>query len=100
MMSEPEIPGESPPMDILLDIPLQLSVELGRTRMTVSEVLRLGRGSVVELTKAAGEALDIFVNDRLVARGEAVVVGERYGVRITEIHNTSERHRPGARAEG
>lgn len=98
-MSEPET-GESPPMDILLDIPLQLSVELGRTRMTVSEVLRLGRGSVVELTKAAGEALDIFVNDRLVARGEAVVVGERYGVRITEIYNTSERGRPGVRAEG
>ncbi len=99
-MSEPETPGESPPMDILLDIPLQLSVELGRTRMTVSEVLRLGRGAVVELTKAAGEALDIFVNDRLVARGEAVVVGERYGVRITEIHNMGDRGRAAARAEG
>jgi flagellar motor switch protein FliN/FliY len=99
-MSEAENAGATPPMDILLDIPLQLSVELGRTRMTVSEVLRLGRGSVVELTKAAGEALDIFVNDRLVARGEAVVVGERYGVRITEIHNVNERARAGARAEG
>ncbi len=76
-------------MDVLLDIPLQLSVELGRNRMPISEVLRLGRGSVVELSKAAGEALDIYVNDRLVGRGEAVMVGERYGVRITEIHQAA-----------
>ena len=72
-------------LELLLDVPLQLSVELGRRRMTVSEVLELGAGSVVELSKSSGEALDIYVNDRLVARGEAVVVGERYGVRVSEI---------------
>jgi flagellar motor switch protein FliN len=95
-MAETKAPeGKEGSMDLLLDIPLQLSVELGRTRMSISEVLRLGRGSVVELSKAAGEALDIYVNDRLVARGEAVMVGERYGVRITEVHNVGER-----RAEG
>ncbi len=72
-------------LELLLDVPLQLSVELGRRRMTVSEVLELGAGSVIELSKSSGEALDIYVNDRLVARGEAVVVGERYGVRVSEI---------------
>jgi flagellar motor switch protein FliN/FliY len=72
-------------LELLLDVPLQLSVELGRRRMTVSEVLELGAGAVIELSKSSGEALDIYVNDRLVARGEAVVVGERYGVRVSEI---------------
>jgi len=80
-------------MDLLLDIPLQISVELGRRRMTVAEVLALGSGSVVELTKTAGEPLDIYVNDRLVAKGEAVMVGEKYGVRITTIESPSERTR-------
>ena len=73
-------------LDLLLDVPLMLSVELGRCRMAVAEVLRLGPGSVVELQKPVGDALDIYVNERLVARGEAVMVGERYGVRITEVH--------------
>jgi len=89
------VPEDLSPMDLLLDIPLQLSVELGRCRMVVSEILRLGRGSVVELSKPAGEALDIYVNDRLVARGEAVMIGERYGVRITEIHHPGEKNRTG-----
>ena len=90
---------ENTPMDLLLDIPLQLSVELGRRRMPIAEVLRLGPGSVVELSKAAGEALDIYVNGRLVAKGEAVMVGERYGVRITEIQNINERARQAHSAE-
>lgn len=72
-------------MDILLDVPLQISVELGRRRMMLADILNLGAGSVVELGKASGEALDVYVNDRLVARGEAVTIGERYGVRITEV---------------
>jgi flagellar motor switch protein FliN len=76
-------------LDLLRDVPLLLSVELGRCRMPVSEVLRLGPGSVVELQKSAGESLDIYVNERLVARGEAVMVGERYGVRITEVQPTA-----------
>ena len=85
-------PGEGhPPMDLLMDIPLQVTVELGRRRMPISDILALGPGSVVELSKTAGEPLDIYVNDRLVARGEAVLVGDRYGVRITEVFT------PGAR---
>jgi len=84
---------EAPAMDMLLDIPLRISVELGRQQMTVADILGLGSGSVVELDKAAGEALDIYVNGRLVARGEAVMVGDRYGVRITEIQSRGERAR-------
>jgi flagellar motor switch protein FliN len=74
-------------MDLLLDVPLLISVELGRKRLTISEVLKLGVGSVVELEKLAGEPLDIFVNEHLVARGEAVMIGDRYGVRITAIES-------------
>jgi flagellar motor switch protein FliN/FliY len=76
---------DGPGIDLLLDVSLEVSVELGRRRMTIADVLNLGAGSVVELSKPSGEALDIFVNDRLVARGEAVMVGERYGVRLTEV---------------
>jgi flagellar motor switch protein FliN/FliY len=98
-MKMPGIKDDRTSMDLLLDIPLQLSVELGRRRMPIAEVLQLGPGSVVELTKAAGESLDIYVNDRLVAKGEAVMVGERYGVRITEIQNPNERARQVSNAE-
>jgi len=88
--------AESPPsgerrMDLLLDVPLDLSVELGRARMTIQDLLGLGPGSVIELDKVAGEALDILVNDRLVARGEAVVVNDKFGIRITDIVSQSER---------
>ena len=88
--------AESPPsgerrMDLLMDVPLDLSVELGRARMTIQDLLGLGPGSVIELDKVAGEALDILVNDRLVARGEAVVVNDKFGVRITDIVSQSER---------
>jgi len=78
-------------LDLLLDVPLELSVELGRTRMSIQDLLGLGPGSVIELDKIAGEALDILVNDRLVARGEAVVVNDKFGVRITDIASQSER---------
>lgn len=84
-------PGEHRRLDLLLDVPLDLSVELGRTRMTIQDLLGLGPGSVIELDKIAGEALDILVNDRLVARGEAVVVNDKFGVRITDIVSQSER---------
>lgn len=83
--------GEQRRLDLLLDVPLELSVELGRTRMTIQDLLGLGPGSVIELDKVAGEALDILVNDRLVARGEAVVVNDKFGVRITDIVSQSER---------
>lgn len=78
-------------LELLLDVPLDLSVELGRARMSIQDLLNLSPGSVVELDKIAGEPLDILVNDRLVARGEAVVVNDKFGVRITDIVSPSER---------
>jgi flagellar motor switch protein FliN len=72
-------------LGFVLDVPVRLSVEIGRRSMRIAELLRLGPGSVLELNKVSGEPLDIYVNDRLVARGDAVVVGERYGVRLSEI---------------
>jgi flagellar motor switch protein FliN/FliY len=72
-------------MNFVMDVPVELTVELGRRNVRIGEVLRLGPGSVLELTKANGDPLDIYVNNRLIARGEAVVVGERYGVRLTEV---------------
>jgi len=72
-------------MNFVMDVPVELTVELGRRHVRIGEVLRLGPGSVLELTKANGDPLDIYVNNRLIARGEAVVVGERYGVRLTEV---------------
>ena len=72
-------------LGFVMDVPVEVTVELGRKRVRIGEVLRLGPGSVLELNKANGEPLDIYVNDRLIGRGEAVVVGERYGVRLTEV---------------
>ena len=78
-------------LDRVLDVRIELAVELGRRRVRISEVLSLGPGSVIEFPKSADEPLDIMVNDQLVARGEAVVIGERYGVRITEVGSPNER---------
>lgn len=78
-------------LDLILDIPLKVTVELGRTRMLVSELLNLGQGSVIELAKLAGESMEVLVNDKLVARGEAVVVNEKFGVRLTDIISPAER---------
>jgi flagellar motor switch protein FliN/FliY len=78
-------------MDFLLDIPLEISVELGRTKMLINELLKLGQGSVIELSKLAGETLEILANQKLVARGEVVVVNEKYGIRLTEIMSPIER---------
>jgi flagellar motor switch protein FliN/FliY len=83
--------GSSRRLDLLLDVPLDVNVELGRCRMTIQDLLALGPGSVVELEKLAGEPLDILVNNRLIARGEAVVVNDKFGVRITDIVSPSER---------
>ncbi|MEN6370659.1 MAG: flagellar motor switch protein FliN [Armatimonadota bacterium] len=79
--------GATNTMDILLDVQLELSVELGRASMPVREVLQLGPGAVVELNKLGGEPVDILVNGRPIARGEVVVVDENFGVRVTEIIN-------------
>ena len=78
-------------LDFVLDIPMMLTVELGRSQMLINELLKLGRGSVIELSKLAGEPLDILANQRLIARGEVVVVNEKYGIRITEIISPAER---------
>lgn len=82
---------ETTNLNLILDIPLRVTVELGRTKMVVSELLTLGQGSVIELNKLAGEPMEILVNDKLVARGEAVVVNEKFGVRLTDIISPKER---------
>jgi flagellar motor switch protein FliN len=73
------------PLSMLLDLTLPISIELGRTSMTVQEILRLGRGSVIQLERLAGEPIDIYVGNRRFAEGEVVVLGEQFGVRITRI---------------
>lgn len=78
-------------LDMILDIPLQLSVELGRTKMLINDLLQLGQGSVIELTKLVGEPLEIMVNEKLIAKGEVVVVNEKFGVRLTEVLSAKER---------
>jgi flagellar motor switch protein FliN/FliY len=78
-------------LDLLLDVSLRVSVELGRTDLTIKEVLALGPGSVIELDKLAGEPVDILVNDRLIAKGEVVVVDENFGVRVTDIMSPEKR---------
>jgi flagellar motor switch protein FliN/FliY len=78
-------------LDFIMDIPLQLTVELGRTKVLVKDILQLNQGAVVELGKLAGELLDVYVNSKLVARGEAVVVNEKFGVRLVDIVSPTER---------
>jgi len=78
-------------MDFVLDIPLEVTVELGRTKMLINDMLKLGQGSVIELTKFAGESLEILANQKPIARGEVVVVNEKYGVRLTEVISPMER---------
>lgn len=78
-------------LNLILDIPLKVTVELGRTKMPVSELLNLTQGSVIELNKLAGEPMEVYVNDKLIARGEAVVVNEKFGVRLTDIISPAER---------
>jgi len=78
-------------LDFIMDIPLEVTVELGRTTVLINDLLQLGQGSAIELNKLAGEPLEILVNQRLVARGEAVVINEKFGVRITDIISPTER---------
>ena len=72
-------------MKMVLDVPLKVTVELGRTKLLVNDLLQLGQGSVIELDKMAGEPMEIYVNDKLVAMGEVVVVNEKFGVRLTDV---------------
>lgn len=80
-------------LEFLLDIPLEVTVELGRTKMIINDMLQLTQGSVVELTKNAGETVEIFVNNKLLGKGEVIVVNDRFGVRITEIISQADRVR-------
>ncbi len=83
--------GPRPSLDLLLDVPLEITAELGRTRMIINDLLQLGQGSVIELNKLAGEPLEILVNQKLIARGEVVVVNEKFGIRLTDIISPMER---------
>jgi flagellar motor switch protein FliN/FliY len=78
-------------LEFILDVALQVTVEVGRTRMTIQDLLQLGQGSVVELEKLAGEPLDIYINGKAVARGEAVIVNDKFGVRLTDIVSPEDR---------
>ncbi len=78
-------------LDFLYDIPLQVSVEIGRSKILLRDLLKMGEGYVIELDKLAGEPLDLYVNSRLIARGEAVMVGEKFGIRLTDVVSTADR---------
>jgi flagellar motor switch protein FliN/FliY len=83
--------GPSKDLDFILDIPLEVTVEMGRTKMLINDLLQVGQGSVIELNRLAGEPLDILINGKLIARGEVVVVSEKFGIRITDIVSPLER---------
>ena len=86
-------PGAANDINMILDIPVQLTVELGRTRIPIKHILQLAQGSVVELDAQAGEPMDVLVNGYLIAQGEVVVVNEKFGIRLTDIVTPSERMR-------
>ncbi|MRR13678.1 flagellar motor switch protein FliN [bacterium] len=89
--SNPDPNAKPLDLDFILDIPLQVKVEVGRTRMMIQELLQLTKGSVIELNKLLGENFEVMVNDKLVARGEVVVVNDRFGVRLTDIISPNDR---------
>ena len=91
--AEPAMPTSDVNLDVILDVPVTLSMEVGRTRIPIRNLLQLNQGSVVELDRAAGEPLDVFVNGTLVAHGEVVVVNEKFGIRLTDVISPSERIR-------
>lgn len=86
-------PEDNPDLDVILDIPVTISMEVGRTAITIRNLLQLNQGSVIELDRLAGEPLDILVNGTLIAHGEVVVVNEKFGIRMTDVISPSERIR-------
>jgi len=90
-LSEPSASPDARNIDLLMDVNLPISIELGRTRMSIADILGLGPGSVVELNKLAGEPVDVMVNHKIVAKGEVVVIDENFGVRITQLMTPAER---------
>lgn len=93
----PATPRENAKIELLEDIPMELSVEIGRTRLTIAQILKLSQGSVVELDVLAGEPLNVYVNQVLIAQGEVVTVNDRFGIRLTDILSSSERAKRVAR---
>jgi flagellar motor switch protein FliN/FliY len=93
LKSEAGSGGSGGGLDMILDIPVQLSVELGRTKVAIRELLHLAQGSVVELDRLAGEPLDVLVNGTLIAQGEVVVVNDKFGIRLTDVIGPDERLR-------
>lgn len=87
------VSGANNDIDMILDIPVQLTVELGRTRIPIKQILQLAQGSVIELDALAGEPMDVLVNGCLIAQGEVVVVNEKFGIRLTDVVTPSERLR-------
>jgi flagellar motor switch protein FliN/FliY len=85
--------GNEVNLDVILDVPVTLAMEVGRTRISIRNLLQLNQGSVVELDRAAGEPLDVFVNGTLVAHGEVVVINEKFGIRLTDVISPAERVR-------
>jgi flagellar motor switch protein FliN/FliY len=93
LQEEGQSSGGDVNLDVILDVPVTLSMEVGRTRIPIRNLLQLNQGSVVELDRAAGEPLDVFVNGTLVAHGEVVVVNEKFGIRLTDVISPAERIR-------
>jgi flagellar motor switch protein FliN len=85
--------GKDVNLDVILDVPVTLSMEVGRTRIPIRNLLQLNQGSVVELDRAAGEPLDVYINGTLIAHGEVVVVNEKFGIRLTDVISPQERIR-------
>ncbi len=83
--------SQSRSLDFLYDVPLEISVEVGRSKILLKDLLNMTEGYVIELNKMAGEPLDLYVNSRLIARGEAVMVGEKFGIRLTDVVSPSDR---------
>ena len=90
-LKDESVPGADVNLDVVLDIPVNLSMEIGRTRISIRNLLQLNQGSVVELERLAGEPMDVLVNGTLIARGEVVVVNEKFGIRLTDIISPAER---------
>ena len=90
-LTDESMPGSDVNLDVVLDIPVNLSMEIGRTKISIRNLLQLNQGSVVELERLAGEPMDVLVNGTLIARGEVVVVNEKFGIRLTDIISPAER---------
>lgn len=91
LQPEPSHPTGSPELEVILDIPVTISMEVGRTSITIRNLLQLNQGSVIELDRLAGEPLDVLVNGTLIAHGEVVVVNEKFGIRMTDVISPAER---------